>query len=334
MNERNGRKRILSGIQPTGNVHIGNYLGAIRHWVPSQEENETFFPVVDLHAITVPHDPHKLNARIREAAGILYAAGIDPEQSTLFIQSHVSAHAELAWILNCFIPMGWLERMTQFKEKAQLGKEKISVGLFTYPALMAADILLYDADLVPVGDDQRQHLELTRDVAQRINSMFGETFVVPEASIPPVGARIMGLDDPTSKMSKSKSKDAHGHAIGVLDSPDEVRAKIKRAATDSSRIIEFDESRPGVNNLLVIYEAFTERKREDIEAHFEGKGYADLKRELSDVVIEGLRPLQERYHQIRKEPGYLDAMLKEGAGKVRPIADRTLRRVMDKVGLG
>ena len=332
MNERNGRKRILSGIQPTGNAHIGNYLGAIRHWVASQGENDTLFPIVDLHAITVPHDPRELKAHIRETAGILYAAGIDPEQSTLFVQSHVSAHAELAWILNCFIPMGWMERMTQFKEKAGPLRERVSVGLFDYPALMAADILLYDADLVPVGDDQRQHLELTRDAAQRINSMFGETFVVPEASIPPVGARIMGLDDPTSKMSKSET--AHGHAIGLLDSPDEVRAKIKRAATDSSRIIEFDESRPGVNNLLVIYEAFTERKRKDIEAYFEGKGYADLKRELSDVVIEGIRPLQERYHQIRKEPGYLDAMLKEGAGKVRPIADRTLRRVMDKVGLG
>ena len=332
MNERNGRKRILSGIQPTGNAHIGNYLGAIRHWVASQGENDTLFPIVDLHAITVPHDPRELNAHIRETAGILYAAGIDPEQSTLFVQSHVSAHAELAWILNCFIPMGWMERMTQFKEKAGPLRERVSVGLFDYPALMAADILLYDVDLVPVGDDQRQHLELTRDVAQRLNSMFGETLVVPEASIPPVGARIMGLDDPTSKMSKSET--AHGHAIGLLDSPDEVRAKIRRAATDSSRIIEFDESRPGVNNLLVIYEAFTERKREDIEAHFEGKGYADLKRELSDVVIEGIRPLQERYHQIRKEPGYLDAMLKEGAGKVRPIADRTLRRVMDKVGLG
>ncbi len=332
MNERDSRKRILSGIQPTGNPHIGNYLGAIRHWVASQGENDTLFPIVDLHAITVPQDPGELNAHIRETAGILYAAGIDPEQSTLFIQSHVSAHAELAWILNCFIPIGWMERMTQFKEKAQSGKETISLGLFAYPALMAADILLYDADLVPVGDDQRQHLELTRDVAQRINSMFGETLVVPEASIPPVGARIMGLDDPTAKMSKSV--DVPGHAIGLLDSPDEVRAKIRRAATDSSRVIEFDETRPGVNNLLVIYQAFTERKREDIEAHFEGKGYADLKRELSDVVIEGIRPLQERYHRIRKEPGYLDAMLKEGAVKVRPIADGTLRRVMDKVGLG
>ncbi len=332
MNERNGRKRILSGIQPTGNAHIGNYLGAIRHWVASQGKYESLFPIVDLHAITVPKDPKQLSAHIRETAGILYAAGIDPQQSTLFIQSHVSAHAELAWILNCFIPMGWMERMTQFKDKAGAARERVSVGLFDYPALMAADILIYDADLVPVGDDQRQHLEMTRDLAQRINSMFGKTLVVPEASIPPVGARIMGLDDPTSKMSKSET--GQGHAIDLLDSPDEIRGKIRRAATDSSRTIEFDESRPGVNNLLVIYEAFTERKREDIEAHFDGKGYADLKRELSDVVIEGLRPLQEKYREIRKEPGYLDAMLKEGADKVRPIADRTLRRVMDKVGLG
>lgn len=332
MGNGDGRKRVLSGIQPTGNSHIGNYLGAIRHWVASQGESETLFPIVDLHAITVPHDPTKLKAHIQEVAGILFAAGIDPEQSTVFVQSHVSAHAELAWILNCLIPMGWMERMTQFKEKAESLKERVSVGLFDYPALMAADILLYEVDLVPVGDDQRQHLELTRDVAQRFNSMFGETLKVPEASIPPVGARIMGLDDPTSKMSKSVT--TPGHAIGLLDSPDDVRAKFKRAATDSKREIVFDENRPGVNNLLAIYEAFTGEKRHEIESHFEGKGYADLKNELSDAVIEGLRPLQERYRRIEKEPGHLSSMLKEGADKVRPMADRMLRLVMEKVGLG
>lgn len=332
MGNESGRKRVLSGIQPTGNSHIGNYLGAIRHWAVSQDENETLFPIVDLHAITVAHEPRQLNANIREIAGVLCAAGIDPKRSTMFIQSHVSAHAELAWILNCVIPMGWMERMTQFKEKSDLLKERVSVGLFDYPVLMAADILLYDVDLVPVGDDQRQHLELTRNVAQRFNSMFGETLKVPEASIPPVGARIMGLDDPTSKMSKSEG--APGHAIGLLDDPDEIRAKFRRAATDSNRRIEFDDARAGVNNLLVIYQAFTGLSREEIEAQFDGKGYADLKDALSDVVIEGLRPLQEGYDQISKDPGYLDTVLRDGADKVRPIAERTLKLIMERVGLG
>jgi len=326
------KKRVFSGIQPTGNIHIGNYLGAIRNWVASQAEYDNIFCIVDLHAITVPQDPKILKAKTRELAGLLFAAGIDPGRSVLFVQSHVSAHAELAWILNCFIPMGWMYRMTQFKEKSEKMKEMASVGLFDYPSLMAADILLYETDLVPVGEDQRQHLELTRDVARRFNSIYGDTFKLPEPVIPKVGARIMGLDDPTKKMSKSET--ASGHAINLLDSPDAIRSKIKRATTDPLREIRFDESRPGVNNLLVIYELFTGLCRSEIEAHFEGKGYANLKRELAEAVIEGLRPLQKRYRELMADPTYINSLLEEGAAKMRPLAGKTLGIVKDRVGLG
>jgi tryptophanyl-tRNA synthetase len=275
------KKRVFSGIQPTGDIHIGNYLGAIQHWVASQSELDSIFCIVDLHAITVPQDSKTLKSKIREVAGLLFAAGIDPKLSTVFVQSHISAHAELTWILNCFIPIGWMKRMTQFKEKSQKQKEQISTGLFDYPALMAADILLYGTDLVPVGEDQKQHVELARDVAQRFNSIYGETFKVPEVVIPETGARIMGLEDPTKKMSKSEV--GPGHIIYLLDSPDDIRAKIMRATTDSLREIRFDESRPGICNLLVIYELFTKLGRKEIEARFEGKGYVDLKRELAEA---------------------------------------------------
>ncbi len=326
------KKRVFSGIQPTGNIHIGNYLGAIRYWVASQAEFDNIFCVVDLHAITVPQDPRALKAKTREVAALLLAAGIDPKLSALFVQSHVSAHAELAWILNCFIPMGWMQRMTQFKEKSEKQKDLVSVGLFDYPALMAADILLYAADFVPVGEDQKQHVELTRDAAQRFNSIYGETLKVPEPLIAKVGARIMGLDNPTKKMSKSEEK--WGHAVNLLDSPDDIRAKIMRATTDSLRGVRFDESRPGLYNLLVIYELFTGYARPDIEARFEGKGYADLKREVAEAVIEGLRPLQQRYRELTADPSYLDSVLADGASRVRPVAEETLRAVKQKVGLG
>ncbi len=326
------KKRVFSGIQPTGNIHIGNYLGAIRNWVASQSEYDNIFCIVDLHAITVPQEPKVLKAKIRELAGILLAAGIDMDKSVLFVQSHVSEHAELAWILNCFIPMGWMQRMTQFKEKSEKQKEMVSVGLFDYPALMASDILLYDTDLVPVGADQKQHLELTRDVANRMNSIYGEVFKVPEPVIPKIGAKIMSLREPTKKMSKSD--ELADSALNLLDQPDEIRAKIARATTDSLREIRFDENRPGVNNLLVIYELFTGLSRRDIEAHFEGKGYADLKKELAEVVIEGLAPLQNRYREITEDTGYIENLLKTNADKVRPIAQRTIRRVKDKIGLG
>ncbi|MBU2608057.1 MAG: tryptophan--tRNA ligase [Chloroflexi bacterium] len=326
------KKRVFSGIQPTGNIHIGNYLSAIKHWVASQPEYDNIFCIVDLHAITVPQDPKVLKAKSLELAALLFAAGIDPQQSVLFVQSHISAHSELAWILNCFIPMGWMQRMTQFKEKAGTQREQVSVGLFDYPALMAADILLYNTDEVPVGEDQKQHVELARDVAQRFNSLYGETFVVPRAVIPPSGARIMGLDDPTSKMSKSETN--AGHAINLLDSPDEIRSKVMRATTDSLREIRFDENRPGVNNLLTIYEHFSGLSQSEIEAKFDGKGYADLKRELAEVIVEGLRPLQSRYRELTADPTHLNSLLSEGVSKIRPIAEKTLRLVQDRVGLG
>ena len=326
------KKRVFSGIQPTGNIHIGNYLGAIKHWVASQADLDNIFCIVDLHAITVPQDPEMLKAKTRELAGLLLAAGIDPEMSVLFVQSHISAHAELAWILNCFTPMGWMQRMTQFKEKSGKQKEQVSVGLFDYPALMAADILLYHTDYVPVGEDQKQHVELTRDIAQRFNSIYGEVFKLPEPVIPKVGARIMGLDDPTNKMSKSE--DAPGHAICLLDPPDVIRSKIMKATTDSLREIRFDEERPGVYNLLVIYELFTGMSRTDIEDRFEGKGYADLKRELGEAVVEGLRPLQSRYQELTADATYIDSILSESASKLRPIAEGTLAAVKEKVGLG
>ena len=325
------KKRVFSGIQPTGNIHIGNYLGAIKHWVSLQEKYDSIFCVVDLHAITVPQDPTILKSKTRELAGILFAAGIDPKQSVLFVQSHICAHAELAWIINCFAPMGWMQRMTQFKDKSEQ-QEQVSVGLFDYPALMAADILLYNTDFVPVGEDQKQHVEFTRDVAQRFNSIYGETFRIPEPIIPEVGARIMGLDDPTKKMSKSE--DNPGHAIYLLDPPDTIRTKLMRATTDSLREIRFDESRPGIYNLLSIYELFTGLSRSDIEARFEGKGYAVLKKETAEVAIEGLRDLQSRYRDLTADPTHIDSLLADGAARIRPIADKTLATVKSKVGLG
>ncbi|MFH1349954.1 MAG: tryptophan--tRNA ligase [Pseudomonadota bacterium] len=326
------RKRVFSGIQPTGNIHIGNYLAAMKHWVAIQEDYDCVYCLVDLHAITVPQDPHELKSKTRELAGLLFSVGIDPDRSSVFVQSAIGAHAELAWILNCFTPMGWMYRMTQFKEKSEKMKEKVSVGLFDYPALMAADILLYDTHFVPVGEDQRQHVEFTRDLAQRFNSIYGETFVLPEALIPETGARIMGLDDPTKKMSKSENQS--GHAINLLDAPDEIRSKIMKATTDHLREIRFDEKRPGIYNLLTIYELFSGHQRAGIEARFEGKGYADLKKELAEVVIEGLRPVQTRYAEITADVHHLDALLKKGTDRVRPIAERVLNTVKERVGLG
>jgi tryptophanyl-tRNA synthetase len=315
------KKRVFSGIQPTGNIHIGNYLGAIRPWVTSQAEFDNMFCVADLHAITIPQEPRTLKSKIREVAGLLFAAGIDPKLSAVFVQSHMRAHAELAWILDCCIPLGWMQRMTQFKQKSPQQKAQASVGLFNYPALMAADILLYQTDLVPVGEDQTQHLELTRDVAQRFNAIYGETFTVPEPVVPELGARIMGLDDPTKKMSKSERRP--GHAIYLLDSPDAIRAKVLRAVTDSQHWIRFDESRPGMYNLLVIYELFSGLSRPDIEARFAGKGYGDFKRELAEVIIEGLQPVRSRHRALMAQAAHIDALLAEGAARVRPLAEQT-----------
>ncbi|HTY82162.1 MAG TPA: tryptophan--tRNA ligase, partial [Dehalococcoidales bacterium] len=322
------KKRVFSGIQPTGNQHIGNYLGATRRWAAEQDDYDNIFCIVDLHAITLPQDPKVLKAKIRELSGLLMAAGIDPNKSILFVQSHVSAHSELAWIMNCFIPMGWLHRMTQFKEKAK-NKETVSTGLFDYPALMAADILLYKTDVVPVGEDQKQHVELARDTAQRFNNIYGETFVLPEPRIADVGARIMGLDDPTKKMSKSES--APNHAINLLDEPNVIRNKIARATTDSLKEIRFDEARPGIYNLLTIYQTLTGEKKQDIEKKFEGKGYGDFKKALAEVVVESLAPLQKRYKELTADPSYIPSVLKVGADKARPVAEKTLKEVQNKI---
>jgi tryptophanyl-tRNA synthetase len=325
------KPRVFSGIQPSGNLHIGNYLGAIQQWVAGQGQKTNFICIVDLHAITVPQNPADLRRQTRELAALLLACGIDPQQTTLFVQSHVRAHAECSWVFSCITPLGWLERMTQYKAKAQK-QESVMTGLLTYPVLMAADILLYDADEVPVGEDQKQHIELTRDLAQRFNYLFGETFVIPKPVIRESGARIMGLDDPTVKMSKSET--TRGHAIRIIDDPDEIRWAIKRAVTDSFNEIRFSDEpeRAGVNNLLQIYELLTGRSRPEIEAHFAGKGYGVLKRELAEVVIEALRPIRERYYQLMDDPAELDRILAIGAEQARAVAEPKMTLILERVG--
>ena len=325
------RARVFSGIQPSGMLHIGNYLGAIQQWVAGQGEKTNFICIVDLHAITVPQEPAALRRQIRELAALLIAAGIDPQQTTLFVQSHVRAHAEGCWLLNCVTPLGWLERMTQYKMKAQK-QESILTGLLDYPILQAADILLYDTDEVPVGEDQKQHVELTRDIAQRFNGLYGETFVVPKPVIRESGARVMALNDPTAKMSKSDF--TRGHAIRVNDSPDEIRWVIKRAVTDALASIGFsnDPARAGVNNLLQIYELFTGQSRESIESHFAGKGYGALKADVTEAVIEGLRPIRERFERLIADPAEIDRILSIGASQARAVADPKVLQVMDRMG--
>ncbi len=329
----NSKKRVLSGIQPSGNLTIGNYLGALRQWVAEQETFNCYFCVVDLHAITLPQDPAALREKTREVAALYLAVGLDPEKVTIFVQSHVPAHAELNWILSCLSPLGWLYRMTQFKDKsAKQQQDSIGAGLLNYPTLMAADILLYQAHAVPVGDDQRQHLEYTRDLAQRFNSMYGDTFVIPEAMIPKEGARIMGLDSPTAKMSKSEESDYH--AVYLLDPPNRMKKKIMRAVTDSGSEITFNDDpvRAGVNNLLTIYQATTGETKEAIEAHFSGKGYGDLKKAVAEVVMAKLEPVQAEYNRIVGESGYLDSILAQGAERASEMAEKTLAQVKDRVG--
>lgn len=326
------RKRMFSGIQPTGGIHIGNYLAAIRPWTVLQYTYDSIFCIVDLHAVTVQQDPAALKARTRETAGILLAAGIDPVHSAVFVQSHVSAHSEMAWLLACIIPMGWMFRMTQFKEKSFQMKQQVSTGLFVYPALMAADILLHETDLVPVGEDQKQHIELTRDAAKRFNSLYGDLFRLPEAVIPERGARIMALDDPAKKMSKTEG--GKGHVISLLDTSGDIREKIMKATTDSLREIRFDENRPGIMNLLTIYELFSGLDRPAIENRFEGKGYGQMKSELADLVIDHLNPLQARYRDFVSDPTRIDRLLQEGAARVRPRAEKVISSVKDRMGLG
>jgi tryptophanyl-tRNA synthetase len=322
-------KRIFSGAQPTGNVHLGNYLGALRNWVALQHEYESFFCIVNLHAITLPQDPKLLAQKTRELARIYLAVGIDPKISTVFIQSDVTQHAELTWVLNCIARISELERMTQFKDKARKQQENVGVGIFDYPVLMAADILLYQTDLVPVGEDQKQHLELTRDLAIRFNRDYGETFRIPDPYIPKVGARIMSLSDPTKKMSKSDD-DPNG-CIMLLDDADAIQRKFKRAVTDSGTEIRFDDSRPAITNLLTIYHLITGQKTEEVESHFSGKGYAQLKSQLAEVVIEFLRPIQRTVNEITDEQ--LNGILKFGRDRAAEIADATMKDVLQKMGI-
>ena len=317
-------------MQPTGNLHIGNYLGALKNWVRIQHDYECIFCIVDLHAVTVYQDPEQLRAKIQEIAAIYLAAGIDPKACSIMVQSAVPAHAELAWMLTCVTPIGWLERMTQYKAKAAK-QESIGDGLLQYPVLMAADILLYQAGIVPVGEDQAQHLELTRDIAQRFNSLYGDTFVVPNTSLPTVGARVMGLDDPEQKMSKSAT--GAGHAVALLDPPDKIRKTIMRATTDSNPAVDFEQMGPGVANLLSIYQAFSGDTDEAIKAQFAGLRYGDLKKRVAEITVAQLEPFQQRYREITSDPGYLAGVLREGAERVSGVANDTVRTVKQRMGL-
>jgi tryptophanyl-tRNA synthetase len=327
--------RVLSGIQPTGEIHLGNYLGAVRYWVAAQGDgsapDETLYCVVDLHAMTLPYDAADLAAATRRTAMLLLAAGLDPERCTLFVQGHVPQHTELTWILNCVATMGELRRMTQFKEKSG-GQESVSVGLFDYPVLMAADVLLYDTDRVPVGDDQRQHLELARDIAIRFNHRFGDTLVVPEAAIPPVGARIMDLQLPTAKMSKSA--DSPQGTVRLLDDPAVVAKRIRSAVTDSDTEIRFDPAaKPGVSNLLQILAAVTDRSIVAVEDELRGQGYGALKATVADAVVECLRPIQARYAELERDPAEVARILAAGAERADGLADAVLTRARAAAGL-
>jgi tryptophanyl-tRNA synthetase len=324
-------KRVLSGIQPTGSPHIGNYLGALKNWAKIQYDYDSIYCIVDLHAITAYQNPKELNTKIQQLAGILLAIGID--KKSLVLQSRVPEHAELAWLLTCVTPVGWLERMTQYKAKSQ-AQETISDGLLQYPVLMAADILLYQADVVPVGDDQKQHVELTRDIAQRFNSLYpeqGETFTMPATHLPTVGARVMGLDDPEKKMSKSEP--GAGHAIGLLDEPSVIRKKIMRATTDSAPAVDFDAADlgAGVRNLLAIYQAFTESSNEDMRERFSGMRYGDLKKTVAEAVVAGLEPIQKRYREIT--PEQITEAFRLGSERARLVANSTLTKVKRAMGL-
>lgn len=328
----NSRPTVLSGIQPSGRLTLGNYLGAIKNWLPLSASYDCHYMLVDLHAITVRQDPAVLRERCYEFLALYIACGLDPKDNVLFVQSHVPAHSQLGWILNCYTQFGELGRMTQFKDKSAKHADNINAGLFGYPVLMAADILLYDAAQVPVGDDQKQHLELTRDIANRFNNLYGAVFTVPEPMIPPVGARIMGLQDPTGKMSKSD--DAETNALYLLDTPDVIVRKIKRAVTDMDGVVRFDiAAKPGVSNLLSILAATTGKTVAALEAEFEGKQYGAFKGAVADAVVECLKPVQAKYAELREDRAGLQAVLKDGAARASVRANATLQRVHDVLGL-
>ena len=331
MDNAEAKKIMLSGIQPSGDLHLGNYLGAVKNWADLADEFDCYYFMADLHSITVRQDPKELRRRSVTQLAQYIACGLDPEKNTLFIQSHVHEHAELGWILNCYTMFGELSRMTQFKDKSAKHTDNINGGLFTYPSLMAADILLYQADFVPVGEDQKQHCELTRDIAIRFNNIYGDTFKVPEPYIPKVGARVMGLSNPTSKMSKS---DPTG-CVFLMDKPEEIARKFKRAITDSDteNCVRYDpENKPGVANLMSIYSSVTGESFEEIEKDFSGRGYGDFKPAVGDAVIETLRPIRESAEKMISEKAYLQEVYTNGAQKASAIARKTLRKVYKKVG--
>ena len=325
-----GKKMLFSGMQPTGNLTLGNYLGALNNWVALEDEYECLYCVVDMHSITVRQNPAELRKRARNLLALYIAAGLDPAKNCIYYQSHVSAHAELAWILNCYTYMGELSRMTQFKDKSEKHADNINAGLFTYPVLMAADILLYQTDIVPVGIDQKQHLELARDIAQRFNGVYGDVFTVPEGYIPKVGAKIMSLQDPTKKMSKSDEN--QNASIYVLDDPDTIIRKFKRAVTDSGSEILYRDDKPGIKNLIDIYSVATKKTAEEVEKEFDGKGYGEFKLAVGESIADMLRPVQERWNELIKDKAYLDGIIKENGEKANYYANKTLRKVQKKVG--
>lgn len=327
----NDKKIIYSGMQPSGYPSLGNYLGALRNWRSLQDEYNCLFGIVNMHAITVRQNPAELRKKSKDLLMLYIAIGLEPEKNIIYYQSDVSAHAELAWILNCFTYIGELNRMTQFKEKSQKHADNINAGLFTYPTLMAADILLYQADLVPVGEDQRQHLEITRDIALRFNNIYGDVFKVPEAYIGKVGARIMGLQEPKKKMSKSES-DNDNNVIYLLDDINVIANKIKRSVTDSDNEIKFSEDKPGISNLINIYCSVTNKSIEETEKEFNGKGYGFFKSAVADVVVDEIKPIQDKYKQLKEDKEYIDKVIKEGAEKASYIANKTLRKVYKKIG--
>lgn len=327
----NDKKVLYSGMQATGTLTLGNYLGALKNWVSISDEYECFYGVMDLHSLTIRQEPANFRKNARNLYALYVAAGLDPEKNCLYYQSHVSAHAELGWILDCFTYMGELNRMTQFKDKAAKHADNINAGLYTYPVLMAADILLYQADLVPVGVDQKQHLEICRDIAERFNNLYGEVFTIPEAYIPGAGAKIMSLQEPERKMSKSDENE--NATVRLLDDTDTVIRKFKRAVTDSGNEVRFSEDKPGVSNLMTIYGCVTGKTMEEIEKEFDGKGYGDFKLAVGECVADELRPLQERYYALLEDKTYIEKCIKENDEKAQYFANKTLRKVQKKVGL-
>ena len=325
-----GKKVLFSGMQATGNLTLGNYLGALKNWVSIADEYETFYGVVDMHSITVRQDPAELRKRARTLLTLYIAAGLDPEKNCIYYQSHVTGHAELAWILNCFTYMGELNRMTQFKDKASKHADNINAGLFTYPMLMAADILLYQSDVVPVGIDQMQHLEITRDIAQRFNAIYGDVFTIPEAYIGKVGAKIMSLQDPSKKMSKSDENP--NASIYLMDDPDTIMRKFKRAVTDSEACVRYRDEQPGIHNLIDIYCACTGKTPAETEKEFDGKGYGDFKTAVGESVVAVLKPLQDRFADLSKNKDYLNSIIKNNAEKAQYLSNKTLRKVQKKIG--